>query len=210
METVAGAAADDARWLIVDDDAAVGRAFHRLIGLEQPATHALSGREARAALAGWSRWSGFFIDLKLGDCSGLEILRLARARHPTVPAMMITAAPDPSVINEVFALGAAFACKPATASELMGFVSRCLARTRRLGPGPTAMVEALARAHALSRREVELLVLAVGGASRAELKTGMSISENTLKTHTRSLLRKLNASDLSEVTIQVLRGALES
>ena len=200
----------DARWLIVDDDPSVGRSLHRLIGFDQPATVALSGREARAALIAWKRWTGFFIDLKLGDCSGLEILRLARQQHPCVPAMMITAEPDPSVINEACSLGAGFVCKPASGNQLMGFVSRCLASARRLGAGPTAMVESLARAHALSRREVDLLVLIVAGASRPEVKSTMAISENTLKSHTRSLLRKLDASDLNEVTIQVLRAALES
>lgn len=199
-----------ARWLIVDDEPAFGRALHRLIGFDQPVTIAGSEREARAALIAWDRWRGFLIDLRLGDGNGLDVLSFARARHPNVPAAIITGSHDREVINRTFSLGAGFLCKPATAPDLMGFITRCLAASSNLAPAPAALVEDLARAHALSRREVELLVHVVAGESRGDVQRRMAISGNTLKSHTRSLLRKLDACDLNEVTIQVLRAALDS
>jgi DNA-binding NarL/FixJ family response regulator len=199
----------EARWLIVDDDPGCRRALHRLIGFDQPVTVAGSEQEARAALVGWDRWSGFLIDQRLGDGTGLAVLSFARQRHPHVPAAMVTGDPDPAVINRTFSLGAGFLCKPVAAPELMGFISRCLAASRSLVPALASLVEALARAHALSRREVELLVCVVSGESRADIQRTMTISENTLKSHTRSLLRKLDACDLNDVIIQVLRAALD-
>jgi len=197
-------------WLIVEDDEACARSLHRLIGLDQPATLAFSAGHARAALSTQQRYRGVLIDLRLGDESGLDVLGWVRQRDPCVPAAIVTGELDRHVINRAFSLGAAFLCKPVAGSEVMAFVSRCIAAAKRLPPGPSAFVEHLARQHDLSRRELEVLVHVVSGSNRAEVQRSMGISENTFKSHTRKLLRKLQAGDLSEVTIQVLRAAFDS
>ncbi len=199
----------DRRWLIVDGEPGCAQALHRMIGLDQPATLADSGRDARAALSGHERWRGFVIDVLLGNESGIDVLSFARERHPCVPAVMVTGGLERDVIKRAFSLGAGLMCKPIEPEDLVVFTNRCLA-AERLGPSTLALVEALARQHALSRREAELLVHVVSGESRIEAQHNMRISKNTLKTHTRSLLRKLDASDLSELTIHVLRTALDT
>ena len=60
----------------------------------------------------------------------------------------------------------------------------------------------------LSPREEEILHAAVGGQSRAQMCKSAKISDNTLKSEVRVLMKKLSATNLQEVVIGVLRDAL--
>ena len=60
----------------------------------------------------------------------------------------------------------------------------------------------------LSPREAEILHAAVGGLSRAQMCKTAKISDNTLKSEVRVLMKKLAATNLQEVVIGVLRDAL--
>jgi DNA-binding NarL/FixJ family response regulator len=202
--------ATEGRWLIVDDDELACRAIHRTLGFDQRATIARSGGEARAALGEDVRWIGLFLDLRLGDDNGIDVLAWARARDVLAPATLLTGEqPNRELLNRTFCLGGAFLCKPVSSSDLSGFVARCLAEHHAIRPSVRIVIEQLARAHSLSRREMELLVRVVAGATLDEARSAMGISKSTWKTHTGSLLEKVGTRDLKEVTIGVLRAALE-
>ena len=62
--------------------------------------------------------------------------------------------------------------------------------------------------NSLSPREAEILEAAVGGQTRAQMLKTAKISDNTLKSEVRVLMRKLSASNLQEAVIDVLRDAL--
>lgn len=57
--------------------------------------------------------------------------------------------------------------------------------------------------------EASVLVESVAGCTRAELGKKLGFAENTLKTHVRTMLRKLDVEDLQDAVIRVLRDALE-
>lgn len=194
------------QWFIAADHADA-LALHRMIGSDQPAMLVDSGDGAHRALQTAASWHGIVIDMSLGHEAGMAALTLARRLHPRVPAAMMATGFDQATINGAFVLGAGVMCKPIDAATLAAFTSRC-ATAERLGPAPSALIRELARQHALSPREAELLVHVVSGDGRDEMLRRMGITENTLKTHTRSLLRKLDARHLSEVTIDILRAAL--
>jgi DNA-binding NarL/FixJ family response regulator len=61
---------------------------------------------------------------------------------------------------------------------------------------------------ALSPREEEILHAAVSGQTRAQMCKTAKISDNTLKSEVRVLMKKLSATNLQEVVIGVLRDAL--
>jgi DNA-binding NarL/FixJ family response regulator len=61
----------------------------------------------------------------------------------------------------------------------------------------------------LSPREEEILHAAVAGQSRAQMCKSAKISDNTLKSEVRVLMKKLSSTNLQEVVIGVLRDALK-
>lgn len=196
-----------AQWFIAAEHADA-LALHRMIGCDQPAVLVASGDGAHRTLRSGASWRGIVIDMALGHDAGMDALALARRLHPHVPAAVMATRFDQATLNGAFVVGAGVMCKPIDAKTLAAFTSRCVA-VERLGPAPSALIGELARQHALSRREIELLVHVVSGDGRDETLRRMGISENTLKTHTRSLLRKMDASHLSELTIDILRAALD-
>ena len=63
---------------------------------------------------------------------------------------------------------------------------------------------------ALSTREVEVLGQVAGGRSNKVIAARMGISEETVKTHMKSILAKLDANDRTHaVTIALKRGILD-
>lgn len=60
----------------------------------------------------------------------------------------------------------------------------------------------------LTARELEVLELIVGGCSNAQIAEKLYITVGTVKTHVRSILNKLCASDRTQAAVRALRGGL--
>jgi DNA-binding CsgD family transcriptional regulator len=69
-------------------------------------------------------------------------------------------------------------------------------------------VRGLAARQKLTPRELQLLVYALGDEPRARVRRRLGISENTLKTEIRGLIRKCGARNADALAKQVLREAL--
>lgn len=60
----------------------------------------------------------------------------------------------------------------------------------------------------LTKRELEILELIVGGYSNADISESLFLSMGTVKTHVRNILSKLCASDRTEAAVRALRSGL--
>jgi len=60
----------------------------------------------------------------------------------------------------------------------------------------------------LTRRELQVLSLIVGGQSNAEIADALSISTNTVNNHRASIMRKLNVHSMAELMAYALREGL--
>ena len=60
----------------------------------------------------------------------------------------------------------------------------------------------------LSRRELQVLSLIVGGQSNGEIADALSISTNTVNNHRASIMRKLNVHSMAELMAYALREGL--
>ncbi len=72
----------------------------------------------------------------------------------------------------------------------------------------TWAIDEICRREELTPREVDLLVAAVAGVPRKTLSDELGVSENTLKTQVRGLLRKTDAGTLEELARNTLQLAL--
>jgi DNA-binding NarL/FixJ family response regulator len=75
------------------------------------------------------------------------------------------------------------------------------------GAGPTRPRPAHQRGPALSRRELDVLRLMAAGDTNSRIATRLVLSEGTVKTHVRSVLRKLGAANRAEAVTRWLSGA---
>lgn len=198
-------------FLVVEDDDLVARWLVRAFERFRKVTRAASVTEGRALLEDKTRtWVAVVTDIGLPDGTGLDIVRTARAEHPMISVLVLTASTVPKVVNNSFLLGASFLSKPTTEESLQMFANRALAASRVQDRRVFRVMEAAATEWSLTDREVELLSLALGDRERNELADALGVSENTAKTQVKNLLRKSGARNLDHLAIVILKRALNA
>lgn len=165
-------------------------------------------RGATAMLLPNSRWSGVVVDLDGFDAEPLEAMKRLREAHPLVPVLALVSQASAALINGLHAWRAELVLKPVGEVNLVSFVQRALVSGWLPDERVAAWVDELARARCLTPREVQLMAYALGNESRQKVMRRLGITENTLKTQVRSLLRKCNARSMDGLAKNVLRDAL--
>ena len=193
-------------FLIVEDDRTIVRALERMLepyGTSRAAYDAVEGRSAlRSTPVGG--WAGFVFDVELGNGSGLDLLREARAMYPEVPALVTTGGLCVDRVNGAARLSAHFVAKPFGAADLKAFVDDVL-RTDL-----NALIERLSGHWGLTPRERDVTHAAFAGQSSDAFVRAHSISPNTYKSHVRGVLQKSGYANLNALVAEVLRRRLQS
>ncbi|NOY90035.1 MAG: response regulator transcription factor [Deltaproteobacteria bacterium] len=176
------------RFLLVEDEPVVARALAGFFKHYGEVTTAGSVGEAARYLGTGAMFAGLIVDWKLPDGDGLDVIRAAREQDPRLPILMMTGHLDADCINEVHALRAEYVAKPASKRNLRDFANRATGQIDE--SDIDAVVQALRHRHGLARAEERILRLTLGGTTRGELAEQLGVSENTVKTTVRRLLRR--------------------
>lgn len=150
--------------------------------------------------------SAWVVDERLPDGSGLELVAWARAEGVQAPTLLVTGADDRALVNRAQLLGVEVAYKPDLHQNVKAFLGR-VREGRRAAPAVLLAIDALAEANGLSPRERDLLRTMGRGVPRAALGAELGLSENTIKTLVRRILRKTNANALDELLRAILQDA---
>ena len=159
-------------------------------------------------------------DVRLGRDSGLDLVRELTGTRPTVKAVLLTVYDDEHYLFQALRVGArGYVLKRIDAGALVGHLLR-------VAEGEIAIDAALAGRVAMSaarissgefwpganlgltQRESEALALLVAGHSNRAIAATLVISEDTVKSHIRSLYRKLDVQDRGGAIALALREGL--
>ncbi len=201
-ETVLG------RFLIVDPDEPTARALAETCRAFRVTETARDCTEATVILDSPKRLVALITEIDLPSGDGLDLVVHARKRRPLLPVLVLTSRAEPALINRAHLLRAEYHCKPTHRSSLRGFLRRAIALERVEDQRITWAIDEICRREGLTLREVDLLVAAVAGVPRKTLSDELGVSENTLKTQVRGLLRKTDAGTLEELARNTLQLAL--
>lgn len=160
------------------------------------------------------------LDIAMPKMSGLEALRLIKAKLPETKVVMLTVSDDDADLFEAIESGAlGYLLKDLTADEFLelldGLQRDEAAMTRRMTTRLMKRFAALSHQQAeqverLTQREVELLRLVARGMPNKAIAQTLSISENTVKYHIRNILQKLGVQNRTEaVTYAIGAGLLD-
>lgn len=145
--------------LVVEDGQSQREALARMLRLER--YHVLVAEDAQQALRHLDDPVDLVIsDLRMGEASGLDLLRYWEQRHPGTPFILVTAYGDVDSAVNAMKLGASeFFTKPFRAERLLSAVARCLDLPDR--PGTASQ-------HAIAARRAsgQATRLEAGGGSR--------------------------------------------
>lgn len=156
-----------------------------------------------------------------GSMSGIEATRRVKERCPTAKVVVMTAHEDERLLVEAVEAGASgFLRKTEGVDELLGALKAAAAGELLIDPAALARLlplmarerevrrEASERLSHLSEREREILGLLSEGLRNDDIARKLTISPQTVQTHVRNILGKLNVhSKLEAVAFAVRHGA---
>ncbi len=165
------------------------------------------------------------IDINLPGLNGLEVTRVVRRRQPQIAVLILTVYEDDEQLFNATKVGAAaYSAKDISTDHLMQMVrevaeghypindtvlsrpfvaSRMLNQFRELASTETDGGESVFAP--LTTREVEILDCIARGNSNKEIARILNISDQTVKNHITSILRKLAVNDRTQAVIYALR-----
>lgn len=150
------------------------------------------------------------MDVQMPQLGGIEAIRAIRREFPGARVIVLTTYDGDALALQAIKAGAAgYLLKSALRTDLLDAIRAVHAGQRRI---PPAIAVAIARHHAddaLTLREIEVLQKVAEGGANKIVADALSISEETVKTHMKSLMAKLAAKDRTHaVTIALKRGIL--
>jgi two-component system response regulator DesR len=192
------------RVLVVDDHDVVHWGLRLMLGEQPWVERCLSARNGAEALEHARRWEPHvaLVDLFVGEESGAQICEALRLHVPATRVLLISGAGRISP-NAARAAGASgFVSKDLPAPDLARAV-------RDVGYGRTVFPpSAEQRAPLLTQREQEVLDLIALGATNREIAAQLYLSPHTVKEHSSSLYRKLEARNRAEAVVRAHRLGL--
>ncbi|HEX2906747.1 MAG TPA: response regulator transcription factor [Phototrophicaceae bacterium] len=165
------------------------------------------------------------LDVNLPSINGFQVARQLKAERPEVAVVVLTAYHDiQQVVHAMRAGASAYSSKEVTPDELVEIV-RDVARGHYIVGGERldqrslenwlqASIEAMSGPYIidaeehfvpLSPREMEILQFVTHGLSNKEIALKLRISQQTVKNHMTSILKKLNVEDRTQAAVNALR-----
>ena len=165
------------------------------------------------------------VDINLPGLNGLEVTRVVRRRQPQIAVIILTVYEDDEQLFNATKVGAAaYSAKDISPDHLLNIVrqvgeghypindnvlsrpvvaSRMLNQFRELASAESDGGESVFAP--LTTREVEILDCIARGNSNKEIARILNISDQTVKNHITSILRKLAVNDRTQAVIYALR-----
>ena len=151
------------------------------------------------------------MDLRMPDMSGIEAIRAIRAEFPTARIIVLTTyAGDAQAAAALKAGAAGYLLKNLVRKDLTDTIRVVHSGRRSVPPEIAIDIAEHVADDALTDRETQVLRRVAAGKSNKLIAAELDISEGTVKTHMKSILPKLNASDRTHaVMIALKRGILD-
>ncbi len=165
------------------------------------------------------------MDINLPLINGLQVTRQLKAKYSQIAIITLTAYHDENQVLHAMQAGASAYCsKDVTPEELIEIIREVaqgtyiIAGERMDEQGVTiwiqSSIEAMSGSYIidaeehfipLSPREMEILQFVTNGLSNKEIAVKLRISQQVVKNHMTSILRKLNVEDRTQAAVNALR-----
>jgi DNA-binding NarL/FixJ family response regulator len=208
-----GAAADREITCLIVDDHEVVREGLRLSLSRAPNIRVIgeaADGKAAIALAERRRPDIVIMDVRMPEMDGLEATKVLGERNPDIPVLIFTAYSERSLLSRGLDSGAkGYILKEAPHQTLVRAIEKVAAGDGYVDPAlMPAFLAGKDREDMLTAREREILQLLADGMSNADAAAKLFISQETVKSHVRHILTKLEADTRTHAVAIALRDAI--
>jgi len=152
------------------------------------------------------------VDVRMPKLGGIELARRASRSAPETAILLYTGYGDRALLTEALDAGVSgFVLKEAPMDDLIRAVRDVAAGTTYVDPvlaGTLAASSVGARLPQLTQRERDVLRLLADGLSNEEIGKRLFISAETVRTHVRKAMDKLDADTRTQAVARALRDQL--
>jgi DNA-binding NarL/FixJ family response regulator len=173
-------------------------------------SQASSGKEAIEQYAE-HRPDVTLMDLRMPGLSGIDAMIAIRAQFADARIIILTTFEGDAEIQKALEAGArAYLLKNTPSDELIKVIRLVHAGKKRIPAEVAAQLAEHMGDEALTAREIEVLQKLAGGHRNRDIAGLLFISEETVKSHLKHVMEKLNAKDRTQaVAIAVRRGIIQ-
>ena len=156
------------------------------------------------------------LDVRLAGMSGIEASSLITKKYPEVGVLILTSYPDDQAMVSAFAAGALGFVNKGSSHSLLREAIRSVAKGGTfIDPTLGAQLVALATKgveprgpYGLTRQEMRVLSFMPRGFSNQEIAESLGLSKETVKTHVRGVLRKLEVNNRAQAAMIAVREGM--
>ena len=198
--------------IIADDHPAIRTAVKELLEAEglNVVGVARDGAEALAAIEE-RRPDVAVLDLRMPGLTGIEVARQVQRKSPSTSIVLYTAHSDRVQLIDAMDAGArAYVLKEAPLPDLLRAIETVLAGGTYVDPVLAGALAGAAANHGpeLTQRERDVLRLLADGLSNEQAGQRLFLSPETVRTHLRKAMRKLDADTRTEAVATAIRQSL--
>jgi DNA-binding NarL/FixJ family response regulator len=166
--------------------------------------------ESAVALAERRRPNVVIMDVRMPGMDGLEATKLLTERVPDSAVLIFTAYSERSLLNRGLESGAkGYILKEAPHATLLRAIEKVASGEGYVDPAlMPAFLTGRDKDDMLTGREREILQLLADGMSNADVATKLFISQETVKSHVRHILAKLEADTRTHAVAIALRESI--
>jgi DNA-binding NarL/FixJ family response regulator len=149
------------------------------------------------------------MDLQMPVMPGLEAIVAIRAEAPNARIVVLTTYEgDVQAVRALKAGASGYLLKSSLRKELLDTIRAVHAGRRYVPPEIAQEIALHAAEDPLSAREIGILELVAAGNANKEIARELSISEDTVKAHLRSIYSKLDVNDRTQAVTTALRRGI--
>lgn len=199
---------------IVDDDLAVRDSLTLLIEQENISVHTFGDTESflNCARTFDDKTTGCIIlDIRMPGMSGIQLQEELSHYKCMMPIIFLTGYGDiPTSVRAIKAGALDFLTKPVTREKLLGCIQSALLECEKRIERSKHNQDALSRLANLTKREREVLELAIQGYHNKEIASRLGISFRTVEIHRASIMSKTGAINLLDLARIAYEGGLST
>ena len=199
------------RVLCVDDHRLMREGIVRIVSLQPDIVVVAEARNGEEAVAQFlaHRPDVTLMDMQLPVMSGLQAIRAIKRAQPDARIVVLTMYQGDEDIYRALQAGAtSYLLKDSVPDDLIRVIREARAGNPTMSDDVAARLASRANQPALTDRELQVLDLLAAGQRNKEIAATLSISEDTARTHIKSIFVKFNVHDRTAALAEAVRRGI--